>query len=160
MTIAHTVRNYLEQQRVPFEVVTHSHTGSSLRTADQAEISPGRLAKAVLLEDDLEHSHYLMAVVPATHRVQLGELSRRAGRPVHLATEEDAVGLFADCEAGAIPPLGPAYGVETIWEDSLMEQPDLYFEAGDHEHLVHLNSADFARLLPDCPHGPISRARP
>ena len=28
---------------------------------------------------------------------------------MHLATEEDAAGLFADCEAGAIPPLGPAY---------------------------------------------------
>jgi len=159
MSVALTVQKYLDQQQVPFEVVTHLHTGSSLRTADQAHIPAQRLAKAVLLEDNLVENRYLMAIVPATHRVQLSELSRQAGRPVHLATEEEAAWLFGDCEAGAIPPLGPAYGLETIWEDSLMEQPDLYFEAGDHEHLVHLRSEDFARLLPGCAHGMISRAR-
>jgi len=159
MSIALTVQKYLDQQQVPFEVVTHSHTGSSLRTADQAHIPAERLAKAVLLEDDVEQSRYLMAVVPAANRVQLGELSRQAGRRVHLASEEEVAWLFADCEAGAIPPVGPAYGLETIWEDSLVEQPDLYFEAGDHEHLVHLKSQDFMRLLPDCRHGAISRPR-
>lgn len=159
MSIAPTVRKYLDQQQVPFEVVTHSHTGSSLRTADHAHIPAARLAKAVLLEEDREQRHFLMAIVPATHRVQLGELSRRVGRPVHLATEEAAAWLFRDCEAGAIPPVGPAYGVDTLWEDCLLDHPDLYFEAGDHEHLVHLKSDDFARLLRDCPHGMFSRAR-
>jgi hypothetical protein len=53
----------------------------------------------------------------------------------------------------------PAYGVETIWEDSLMAQPELYFEAGDHEHLVRVKAKDFIKLLPNCPHGQISRAR-
>jgi Ala-tRNA(Pro) deacylase len=157
MPIAHTVQKYLEQRAVPFEVVTHRHTVSSLRTADKAEIAPSSLAKAVLLEDDLEHQHFLMAVVPATRHIDLAELAIRAGRRVHLATEEDAAGLFADCEAGAIPPLGPAYGVETIWEDSLMEQPELYFEAGDHERLVRMKAKDFLRLLPDCTHGEFSR---
>lgn len=159
MPIAYTVQKYLEQQQVPFEVVTHPHSVSSLRTADQAHVQPSALAKAVLVEDDLDHSRFLMAVVPASHRVQLDKLALRAGRPVHLATEEDAAGLFADCEAGAIPPLGPAYGVDTIWEDSLMEQPELYFEAGDHEHLVRLKAKDFIRLLPDSPHGQFSRPR-
>jgi len=156
MSIAHTVLRYLEQRQVPFEVVKHPHTVSSLRTADKADIQASRLAKAVLLEDDLEHNHYMVAVVPATHRIALGDVSRRAGRPMHLATEEDAAGLFADCEAGAIPPLGTAYGVETIWEDSLMEQPVLYFEAGDHESLVRVKAKDFIQLLPDSAHGQFS----
>ncbi len=47
--------------------------------------------------------------------------------------------------------------METVWDDSLMLQPELYFEAGDHEHLVHVKSRDFFRLLADCPHGDISR---
>jgi Ala-tRNA(Pro) deacylase len=157
MAIAHTIQTYLAQHQTPFEVVSHRHTASSLRTAKEANIQPSCLAKAVLLEDDLEHSHFIMAVVPATRRVELSKLSQRAGRLMHLATEEDAAALFADCEAGAIPPLGPAYGVETILDDSLMEQPDLYFEAGDHEHLVHLEARDLFRLLSDCAHGKLSR---
>lgn len=158
MSIAHTVQMYLSQSGIPYDVVEHAHTVSSLRTASEACIAPARLAKAVLFEDDFDHSHFLMAVLPAARHVELARVSLQAGRPMHLATEEDAAGLFADCEAGAIPPLGPAYGVETVWDDSLMEQPELYLEAGDHEHLVHLRSADLRRLLQDCAHGDFSRA--
>lgn len=159
MSIAHTVQTWLAQHQTPFEVLSHHHTASSLRTACEANIRPGCLAKAVLLEDDLQHDHFMMAVVPATHRVELARVSEQAGRQMRLATEADAARLFPDCEAGAIPPLGPAYGVETILDDSLLEQQELYFEAGDHEHLVHLKAGDLFRLLPDCTHGQFSRPR-
>ena len=158
MTLAHTVELSLAQSDTPYELVRHSHTRSSLQTAHRAEIPPAALAKAVLLEDDLEHNHFMMAVVPASHRVELAELARQAGRRVHLASEEDAAGLFGDCEAGAIPALGAAYGIETIVDDSLLAQPEVYFEAGDHELLVHVKAQDFGRLLSDCAHGNFSRA--
>lgn len=156
MAIAHTVQSFLARNRVPFKTLHHRHSGSSLRSASEAHIRASRLAKAVLLEDDLEHSHFLMAVVPATRRVEVDKLSRRMGRRLHLATEEDAAGLFADCEAGAIPALGTAYGVETIVDESLHDQPVIYFEAGDHENLVRMDSTVFFRVLGDCPRGEIS----
>lgn len=157
MPIAHTVQMYLSQHQTPFDLVSHRHTVSSLRTANVAHIEARCLAKAVMLEDDLKHSHFIMAVVPANRQVDLAKLARQAGCSIHLASEEDAAGLFADCDAGAIPPLGPAYGVETLWDDSLMQQPELYFEAGDHEHLVQLKAADLGSLLQDCAHGEFSR---
>jgi len=159
MTLAHTVRMYLDQNQIPYELLSHRHSRTSLRTADRAHIEPARLAKGVLLEDDLERQHFLMAVLPATHQVSLADVARCVGRPVHLATEEDAAGLFADCETGAIPPVGTAYGVETIWEDGLAEQPDLYFEAGDHEGLVHVQTPDFIKLMGGCPHGQFGGGR-
>lgn len=157
MSIPHTVQMFLEAQQAPFEVIEHERTVSSLRTASRAHIGANLLAKAVLLENDLQHQQYLMAVVPASRAVDLAKVSLRAGRPVHLATEEDAAGVFGDCETGALPPLGPAYGIETIWDDRLAQQPELYFEAGDHAHLVHLKGADFLGLLRGCAHGELSR---
>jgi len=157
MSIAQTVKSYLAQHRTPFDVVAHRHSASSLNSASEAHILPSRLAKAVLLEDERQPNHFLMAVVPATHRVEMARLSRQVGCPVRLATEKAAAELFADCEAGAIPALGPAYGVETIVDDSLMEQPDLYFEAGDHQHLVHMETRELFWLLSDCKHGEFSR---
>ena len=157
MTIAHTLKSFLESEHVPYEVIPHRHTTTSLRSAGAAHIEASRLAKAVLLEEDLEHSHYRMAVVPASHRLQLADAGRRIGCKVHLATEEDAAMLFADCETGAIPALGTAYGVETLIEDSLLTHPEVYFEAGDHENLVRMSTPDFLRLLGDCPHGGIAR---
>jgi Ala-tRNA(Pro) deacylase len=157
MTIAHTLKNFLDKEQVPYELVAHRHTTTSLRSAGTAHVDPIRVAKAVLLEQDLEHSHFVVAVVPASHRLQLGEAGRRLGRKVHLATEDDAAMLFEDCETGAIPALGAAYGLDTIVEESLLLQPQVYIEAGDHEHLVRMTKQDFLRVLGDCPHGPIAK---
>jgi len=55
--------------------------------------------------------------------------------------------LFDDCEPGAVPPLGPAYGIETLLDESLTSVADVFFEAGDHELLVHLRGEIFQALL-------------
>ena len=101
MAIAHTLKSCLDHERVPYQVIAHRHTATSLRAAETAHVDAGCMAKAVLLEEDLEHSHYVMAVLPASHRVVVPEVARRIGRQVHHATEEDAAGLFEDCETGA-----------------------------------------------------------
>jgi Ala-tRNA(Pro) deacylase len=68
---------------------------------------------------------------------------------VGLATEQELVSLFPDCEGGAIPPLGSAYRLKTLVDSSLLEQPEVFFESGDHEHLVKVTGEQFSRLLRD-----------
>jgi Ala-tRNA(Pro) deacylase len=55
--------------------------------------------------------------------------------------------LFADCDRGAVPPVGEAYGIPTVWDDSLGDLPDVYFEGGDHRTLIHMSGPDFAELM-------------
>jgi hypothetical protein len=43
--------------------------------------------------------------------------------------------------------LGPAYGIETCLDQSLTSLAHVYFEAGDHEQLVHM-AGDAFRALP------------
>lgn len=150
MALAATVEEYLKTRDVPYEVLSHPHTPNSIKTASAADVSARRLAKAVVLEDE---NGYLMAVLPADCRVQIGRLRERTGRNVGLATEGELASLFADCEVGAIPPLGIAYGMETIVDDELAEQPEIFFEAGDHEGLIRMKTADFMRLLTSARHG-------
>ena len=69
------------------------------------------------------------------------------------ATEEEIATLFKDCEPGAVPPLGPAYGVETLLDEALASLDEVYFEAGDHEQLVHVNGEGFRNLLRGVRHG-------
>jgi Ala-tRNA(Pro) deacylase len=73
-----------------------------------------------------------------------------------LATREDVEGVFDDCDLGAVPPLGPAYGIESVWDEQLMKEPDLYFELGDHRHLVHVRTQDYLALLENERHGSFS----
>ncbi|MDA8095490.1 MAG: YbaK/EbsC family protein [Betaproteobacteria bacterium] len=157
MAIAQTIEKYLDAHSIPYDVLIHPRASNSLEAAASAHIEGASLAKAVLLEDD---AGYMMAVLPATRDLELSKLRQKISRKVRLATEDTIPNVFSDCQLGAIPPLGPAYGVDTIWDDSLENRSDIYFEAGDHEELIHLDAREFLTLLGDAPHGEISRPLP
>jgi len=144
MAIATTVSNYLAEHDVSYDVLTHPHTASSGESAEAAHVPGTRLAKSVVLEDD--HG-YLMVVLPSNRQVNLGELHRQLNRNLGLATEGELGSLFSDCEIGALPAVGPAYGMETVVDDALAEQSDIYFEAGDHAQLIHVTAETFQSLL-------------
>ncbi len=153
MSIARTVRNYLEQHRVRYDVVPHARTHSSTQTAAAAHVPGDNLAKSIILKDE---TGYVMAILPSTHRLELGRLHKTLSRPLGLATEEEIAGLFYDCEPGAVPALGPAYGVMTLMDDSLAEQPEVYFEAGDHTELIRVRGDQYAHLMAGVSHGRFS----
>ncbi len=154
MPIAPTLREYLDHCGTPYELLQHAYTSDSLHTAGAAHIPGDQLAKSVVLEDEYG---YLLAILPASHHVELGVLHARFNRMLGLATERELGTLFPDCEEGAIPPLGRAYGVDVVVDDSLAWQPDIYFEAGDHTALVHVSGEAFQELLGDAEQGAISR---
>lgn len=154
MSTARLLEEFLSRNNVCYELVTHQHTMTSLQSARAAHVAASQLARGVLLED--EENRYIVAVLPADRHILLGQLRGQLGRTVGLATKVEVGWMFADCEAGAVPVLGPLYGVETIWDESLREQPNIYFEAGDHEHLVHMKTPEFVALLGDSRHGRFS----
>ncbi|MEN8176281.1 MAG: YbaK/EbsC family protein [Pseudomonadota bacterium] len=153
MSIARQIREFLDHHNLEYDTVIHEHTDSSQKTAQAAHLPGDKVAKGVLLKDD---EGYLLAVVPANHRVHLGEMHKSLQRQVGLATEDEVASVFGDCDVGAIPPAGLLYDIDTVVDDALLEQPDVYFEAGDHEHLIHMSRKDFGRLLGDATHGRFS----
>jgi Ala-tRNA(Pro) deacylase len=68
---------------------------------------------------------------------------------VGLATEQELVTLFPDCDEGAIPPCGTLYGLTTLVDTAILAQPEVYFESGDHATLVKVNGEQFRSLLGD-----------
>lgn len=153
MALAPTLRHYLNTNQINYEVLPHSHTMTSKSTAQAANIPGDCLAKSVVFEDE---KGYLMAVIPASHHIEIGVLSLQMGRRLGLATEAELSRLFTDCELGAIPPIGNEYGIDVIIDDTLSDSPEVYFEAGDHTDVVHVNGRDFARMMRGAKHGMFS----
>jgi Ala-tRNA(Pro) deacylase len=146
MSMASNVRNYLDRTGIHYSVDRHPHTHTSMHTAESAHVPGDQMAKGVLLKDS---AGFLLAVVPATHRVRIGKLHEQFGRDLETASEDELEYVFSDCEKGAVPALGPAYDLQTVVDPRLCEQLDVYFEGGDHEALVHMAGEDFAELLDD-----------
>jgi Ala-tRNA(Pro) deacylase len=148
-----TIQQYLSDHGVEYDTLTHTATGSSMETAAASHVTGSKIAKGVLLKT--EHG-YLLAVLPATHHIQFAELKKYLNQTAELASEDEVGTLFADCDLGAIPALGEAYGVQALIDDSLSDVLDVYIEGGDHATLVHLTGPEFQRLVGDIPHARFS----
>jgi Ala-tRNA(Pro) deacylase len=153
MTIAHTLERYLDANNVEYDVIAHPPTRSSMETAETCRIPGERLAKAVLLRDEIG---YALAVLPASHHIRLSALRQQFGDDVGLASEHEVEDLFEDCARGAVPAIGECYGLDMVVDDSIEEQPEIYFEGGDHATLVRMSRAQFADLTAASRHGRFS----
>lgn len=153
MSIAPTVIQALRFKGVEFDVVEHAHTATAAGSAHAAQVHERQLAKAVLLKDP---GGFVLAVLPACEHVDLHRLARVLHRPLVLASEDDLAEAFYDCEPGAVPAVGEEYLIPTIVDERLRHLEEVFFEAGDHERLVHISSDGFARLMEDAEYLPIS----
>lgn len=154
MAMATTMRDYLKHLDVDFEEITHPREVTSSRIAQQAHVTGERVAKGVLIKGD---SGYRVVVIPSTCKADLSGLSHQFHERLGLATEAEIQDIFPDCDQGALPALGQAYGIRVCYDDNLADQPDIYMEAGDHETLVRMANRDFRRLMAQAEHGRYSR---
>ncbi|MBB4040101.1 Ala-tRNA(Pro) deacylase [Microvirga flocculans] len=153
MTIAPTLQRYMTDRGIPYDLIAHEPAMTSLGTAHAGHIPSECMAKGVMLSDG---RRYMLAVMPASHHLRLSDLRTELGQELRLASEDEIVQVFRDCDRGAIPPVGSCYGLDVIVENAMDRQKDVYFEGGDHATLVHMKGDDFARLNPAAQHGSFS----
>ena len=157
MSVALTIVQYLNDRRIRYDVVTHLGTETAKASARKSHISEQRVAKGVVLKD---HHGFWVAVLPASSRIQLSKIAELLHEAVDLANEEQVEPLFTDCLPGAVPALGPAYGLQTIIDDSLGAESEIYFEGGDHQSLIHVSGEDFRKLMAGAVHGRFTEPTP
>ena len=150
MSIAITLAQYLLDEAAEYDIVSPPHTESASATAAASRVPADRVAKEVVLGS---RDGFMLAVLPASRHIQFDELRRLLGNEVDLATEEQLETLFVDCEPSSVPALGAAYGLNVVVDDSLAQQPDIYFEGGDHTNLVHVSGLSFQKLMAEAQHG-------
>jgi Ala-tRNA(Pro) deacylase len=146
MTIAKKLQLYIDGKGIAYDTVAHNRTATSSQSAEAAHVPGSRLAKSVVIHHE---TGYVLAVVPSTHRIELSTLQDVMHARLGLASEEEVSSLFADCDLGAVPPVGSAYDVPVILDESLGDSRDVYFEGGDHKTLVHVSGPDFRSLMQD-----------
>ncbi|MHA6645581.1 aminoacyl-tRNA deacylase [Mesorhizobium sp. A623] len=144
MTIARKLQDYIARMGIPYDTVAHHRTSTTCQTALASHVPSRRLAKSVLLHHEMG---YALAVVPSSHRVELGTLQSVLDKRLGLASEDEVGQLFNDCDIGAVPPVGAAYQVPVVVDESFRGEGDVYFEGGDHKTLVRVTGADFHKLL-------------
>src|SRR5262245_34042399 len=109
----------LSSRQIPFERLHHRPAYTANRMAQMLHVPGREVAKTVLLRTD---QGYVLAVLPATHQIDLMQMRQELGaKSVEMASEDEMDSLFPDCERGAIPPFGSMYNVPTLVDEALAE---------------------------------------
>jgi Ala-tRNA(Pro) deacylase len=134
----------LTSRQVPFERLHHRPVYTANRIAQVLHVPGREMAKTVLLRGD---QGYVLAVLPATHQVDLERLREDlGGARLEMATEEEMDLVFPDCERGALPPFGSLYHLPTFVDESLAEDEQIVFEAQNHEEAIRMRYRDYEAL--------------
>lgn len=139
------LREYLDNNHVKYVIMSHSPAYSAQEIAAMVHVSGREMAKTVIVDVD---GKLAMAVLPASFNINFQRLAGVLGNQnVYLATEEEFVSRFPDCEVGAMPPFGNLYGLDVFVAHSLARDEEIVFNAGTHTDLVRMAYSDFARLV-------------
>lgn len=138
------IRDYLMSRRVHFVRLLHQPAASATRRAQCLHVPGRHVAKAVLVRSGQD---YVLAVLPATHRIDLDRLGQCLhAADLRIAGEEEIERVFVDCERGAIPPFGRAYGLKTIVDASLAGASEIIIEGNLRHEGMRLRYRDYEEI--------------
>ena len=143
MTVSARLKSFLDASKTSYTVLTHAPTYAAQATAATMHIPGRELAKTVVLRAGEE---MLLAVLPASHHLNLKKLGELVGKPVRLATEQEFLEVFPDCELGAMPPFGQLYNLPVYVDESLAADEEIVFNGGTHRDAIRMKYADFEKL--------------
>ncbi len=139
------VREFLDKEKIRYVVIMHSPAYTAQEIAQSAHIPGREVAKTVVVNIDGELA---MAVLPASKSVNLSKLADTLGaETVELASEQEFIDSFSDCEVGAMPPFGNLYGLKVYVAKALTKDEEIAFNAGSHTQLIKMAYKDFERLV-------------
>jgi Ala-tRNA(Pro) deacylase len=135
----------LDEHEIPYEVEDHPRAVTAHRLAAAEGVSGYDVAKPVLLSIA---GQLAMVVVPGAEIVDLERASRALGNnEARLATEDEFVSVFDDCEPGAEPPFGNLYGIPTFLDEDLRARERIVCRDGSHTRTITIAMVDYVRLV-------------
>ena len=150
MAIAQTIANFLVEHRVDYHVYPHDYAERAIDSAKRSNLNPEKVAKAVVIATKRARNRmYCLVVLPSDRAVNLHEIRELTFQDVELASESELAVLFPDCEVGAVPALGEAYGLPTFIDETIVtNSEEIFFEAGDHQELIKIAADRLEQIMP------------
>lgn len=145
MSINKKLRDLFEGAGISYEVYNHPLAFTAQEIAEGQHCPGDRMAKVVMLKVD---GNLAMSVVTGNQRVHFATVCASLGaREVRLATEDEFISQFSDCEIGAMPPFGNLFDLPVYVDPAVAKDEVIYFNAGNHAQTVRIRYTDYERLV-------------
>jgi Ala-tRNA(Pro) deacylase len=130
-SVAERLRNYFDDQGVAYRLIEHEPAGSAVEYHTVLGTRYEQMPKAVFLRFRRKDSKgFAILALQADKRADLPRVARLLdARDVGLGSREqlrEATG----CDWGELPPVGRLFGLPLLFDQDLLSEDELYFNAG------------------------------
>ncbi len=153
MPVAVKLGQFLSRQNIFVREIHHERVNSLMSAVNQARVSAEVTLKSELLVDI---KGAVMAILPFPATLDINAVNQVMGRNFQALTLAQSDRLYTDCETGAHPPVGAAYGVPVIVEESLFDQDLFYIQSGCNTTLLQMDGRAFRSSIAGAVKGRIS----
>jgi Ala-tRNA(Pro) deacylase len=144
MSVCKRLREHLDARNLRYVIVSHSRAYTAQEVAASLHVPGREMAKTVVIKTP---QGLALCVVRAMDRVDVELAAARLGTTsARLATEQEFLHQFPDCEMGAMPPLGNLYEIPTLVDEALTRDREIVFNAGTHVDAIRMTYADYADM--------------
>jgi Ala-tRNA(Pro) deacylase len=145
MPILKKLREALDEAKISYEVYNHPLAYTAQEIAAKQHFPGKEMAKVVMLDID---GTLVMGVIPGSRKISLDMVKASLhAKKARLATEDEFIARFPQCEIGAMPPFGNLFDVKVFVDPELEQDEYIYFNAGNHVQTVRLKYKDFEGLV-------------
>ncbi|MBU1164839.1 YbaK/EbsC family protein [Patescibacteria group bacterium] len=143
MAIPNKVTTYLEKKSAKYEPIVHRKVYTAYDAAQTLKKDLKDIAKSLVIKAD---KAYILVIVPASMRIDLGKLKKSIGaKKVSIPKENVMVKVFK-VKPGAVTAFGGLHKVETIVDKSFLKTKDAIFSAGSFTDSVRMKVKDFIEM--------------
>lgn len=133
----------LRSEKVSYSRSHHPEAYTAQEVAAMAHVPGREMVKAVIVKAGAD---YVMTVLPATHRIDVENLSQVLNSPIRLATEGEMQEILGDITVGAEPPIGSLFGLPTYVDKSVTRDDYIVMQAGTHTDTIRMSYKDYERV--------------
>jgi Ala-tRNA(Pro) deacylase len=135
---------WLERHGIEHDVHEHAEAFTARGTARAEGVDPRSFAKVVAVSTD--EGRTVLLILDADDRVDLHKARRAIGAgDVRLLSEGELATLAPDCALGALPAVGELFGLATIADHAVRDDPAISFDAGSHRYSVRVDRSAWER---------------
>ena len=136
--------DWLASHDLEYEIHEHSPSFTARGTAGAEGVDPRTFAKVVGVVTQAGRN--VLLILDATDQVDLHKARRvLETADVRLLTEAELTALAPGCEAGAMPAVGPLFGLPMLADHAVREDAEISFNAGSHRFSVRVERAGWER---------------
>ena len=138
--LAARLSQFFNRKGIDFQCLHHDRVDSLAMAIAASGVPADKVVMATFL---IDLKGVVMAVHPYQATLDVDAICRSMGRRLQTLTATQADRLFPDCETGMHPPIGAAYSVPVVVEESLLSAEVCYMPSGCRTTLLEMDGRSF-----------------